>query len=308
MDADKTAKNHELLIRSQAKEIQGTSYRFEGRFVKDDNGNLIDSRLLRSSLRPARCIAKDTILTKGNLYYPGDVVSRNNHDLYFKVVTPSTGETFFSHVYFENENSYFVTPSISTGILSDTYINISNFSDSRKFTAKDSISFMTKHMDQVSEDLPLKKINVLQLSTLPGIHLNENRKAYMISLRWDDGDSVCLLSPIVITDGNHYESLAELSAGDGMAVSITNWKNENDFTVKIVFTEKDWITIQAEEKPMINLFWLGGLLMAIGIFISVRKKSVRKKLEINFGSDFKVPEKLLAGKDLIIEKEKYAEV
>jgi len=130
----------------------------------------------------------------------------------------------------------------------------------------------------------------------------------MISLRWDDGDSVCRLSPIVITEGNHYESLAELSAGDGMAVSITNWKNDDDFTVKIVFTEKDWITIQAEEKPLINLFWLGGLLMAIGIFISLRNKSARKKLEINFGSDFKVPEKLLAGKDLIIEKEKYAEV
>lgn len=303
LDGDKTLKKHVLLVRSQEKKISGTSYQFEGRFVKDDNGNLIDSRRLRTSLRPGRFIAKDTILTKVNMYYPGDIVSRNNHDLYFKIIT-STEKTFFSHVYFENENSYFVTPSISTGILSDTYVNISNFSDSRKITGKDSVSFHFKNIDQASAKLPLWKTNVLQLPTLPGIHLNENRKAYMISLKWNDGDSVCLLNPIVITDGSHYESLAEFSAGEGVGVSITDWKNENDFTVKIVFTEKDWITIQAEEKPLINLFWLGGLLMAMGIFASLKNKAVQKKSEISFKRDFKVPEKLQAGRDLTVEKEK----
>ena len=50
----------------------------------------------------------------------------------------------------------------------------------------------------------------------------------------------------------------------------------NTGSVKITFetSQKDWIIIQAVEKPQINVLWIGTIVMIIGFIIATRRRYV----------------------------------
>ena len=48
--------------------------------------------------------------------------------------------------------------------------------------------------------------------------------------------------------------------------------NENSFVLEISRTQKDWIILEAVEKPWINILWLGTLLFAIGFGIAIYRR------------------------------------
>lgn len=271
-------KKHSLLSRSEEAEVNGSNYSYEGKYIKDDQGNLISTSAMIQSMRPDRFIAKDTIRTAAGIYLPGSVIKCDHKDLYFKIINKSNGGTLLPHIYFENLTNYFATPSILKNILADTYLSISNFRDNSKIIWKDSALVHVQDLDKMT-DPDIYITSIREVSFLPRIHLNENRKAFMIHLQWQKSQHVCHLSPIVVTEaGQMLHSLADLVSDEGIFAHVINWKTEKDFQIMLRFTEKDWITIQAEHKSLINLFWSGGILMTVGIALSMRNRNSKTKV------------------------------
>lgn len=264
---------HTLLKYSDVKTIHSTNYSFGGRYVKDDNGELIHAGLVRNSLRPGRVIAKDTIHLNEHTYLPGSRVNAASTDTYFKVTDERMVKDFYLHIHFENENNYFITPTIERQLLSDTYLTISNFRDHRKITWKDTLTIGVKN--KIVTHPAISSFNIVQLPSLPGISLNDDQKGFMVSFFVNTGEERCLLSPIVIVGERDFKFMDDFSSNEGLAAHIQHWTNENDFTVQLFTGEKDWITVQVEEKPLINLFWSGGFMIAIGILLSSRNKKYK---------------------------------
>ena len=52
--------------------------------------------------------------------------------------------------------------------------------------------------------------------------------------------------------------------------------NPDDGSVEfgIQTTQKDWIILQAIEKPQINILWIGTIIMIIGFIIATRRRYV----------------------------------
>lgn len=266
--------SHVLLTQNVSQEINGNRYHWDGRFVKDDRGQLINTRHLKQSLRTDRYISKDIILVTGVAYKPGDVVKVNTFETYFSI-RDKEGERYFSNTYVEDTDTYFVTPTISHSLFADMYLHISNFRDNSRIVWHDSAGFYFKEGHTTSNSLKLR--SVLELPSLPGMYLNSNRKAYMVNLEWNDGSRACLLSPIVIVEGGRQVlSLNDVVTDCGVGADVREWYNERDFSVNVSRADADWITIRVEEKPLINLFWLGGMLIAIGIAVSVKTNHPHK--------------------------------
>ena len=44
------------------------------------------------------------------------------------------------------------------------------------------------------------------------------------------------------------------------------------FTFGVQMTQKDWIIMEAVEKPFINLLWIGALLLCFGFFVAILRR------------------------------------
>lgn len=306
-DALRTGQNpkrHSFLVNAETEKINGRNYTFEGRSVKDENDDLIDKSMVTATLRHDRFIAKDTIRTCNAVYPPGSVIKTKSNDLYFKVADKTKGESFYASIYFEQPTSYFAKPYISRGFFGDVYLSISNFRDNSKIIWRDSL---TCHINASKGYRNLHVRGTHRLAAFPGIHLKAHT-AYMISLLWKKGDKSYLLTPVVITrDDKQYLSYPDFSEAGGISMHIINWTDENNFQINILFTDKDWITVLVEDKPLINFFWLGGMLMMTGIIVSLKKQKSKYDKKGAPGTATMAKNKTSQTKDLITENEKYAE-
>lgn len=56
-------------------------------------------------------------------------------------------------------------------------------------------------------------------------------------------------------------------------ITILNIEPEtNSFTFGINTTQKDWIIMEAVEKPWINILWTGTLLLVIGFIVAIIRR------------------------------------
>ena len=59
----------------------------------------------------------------------------------------------------------------------------------------------------------------------------------------------------------------------GLSVSLMNiYPEENKFTVGVSTRQKDWIILKAIEKPLINILWLGTLVLMFGFGVAVVRR------------------------------------
>ncbi|WP_109832842.1 cytochrome c biogenesis protein CcsA [Reichenbachiella versicolor] len=59
----------------------------------------------------------------------------------------------------------------------------------------------------------------------------------------------------------------------GIKLSIVNVSPEsNNFTIGVDTTQKDWVILEAVEKPFINILWLGTIVMMIGFGIAINRR------------------------------------
>jgi cytochrome c-type biogenesis protein CcmF len=56
-------------------------------------------------------------------------------------------------------------------------------------------------------------------------------------------------------------------------ISVNSIQPENNsFTFEISTTQKDWIIMEAVEKPYINVLWIGTFLVMIGLFVAILRR------------------------------------
>ncbi len=214
--------------------------------------------------------------------YMGDSVS--NRETFYKVryeqIDDRTGETKQSFELFPylllDKISQQLTPNPDTKHYL-TYDVFTHVSSVPKKDAEATTEESTRHTLGIGDSIGLGK-SLLILNDIRRIVSDDTIGAMAVFIE-TDGNISEVIEPRFAVVGNELRSEpVSLSLSDGSITFRTILTEENRFVFEI--TEKgvsnEWIIMKAIVFPMINLVWLGMVIMALGFLVSMRRRMKEK--------------------------------
>lgn len=231
-------------------------------------------------------VAKLDIVKEGELYAKaGDTLYfRNPENTYHEVEYTSMNSgrkfTLFPRTQVNEEmGSTIVSPDIKKHWNRDLYTFValqSDFEDEfTEWSAKEikllksGERFFINDYVAVFEGLErLPQVNFMDLGTQDAA-VQANIAVYA------ENDNKILLQPKFIIKDNTVGRPPELNQEIASRVTLENIIPENgSIELGIETTQKDWIILQAIEKPQINILWIGSIVMIIGFIIATRRRYI----------------------------------
>ncbi|WP_339711156.1 cytochrome c biogenesis protein CcsA [Cyclobacterium amurskyense] len=111
------------------------------------------------------------------------------------------------------------------------------------------------------------------VSEIDGIPLEEGDIAVKAVLTIMDYDVKKVLTPVFLIRGNQVGKVDFIDHDLGIKVEVDNIvPEENKFVFKVNTYQKDYVVMKAAVKPMINLLWLGTVIMLIGFSVAIFRR------------------------------------
>ena len=122
-------------------------------------------------------------------------------------------------------------------------------------------------------DFAAELLRVERVFEVEGIKLNPEDIAVkaFINIRGKDQDYI--VEPIYVIKDNMAGVIPHIV--NDLAVKISLLKidpQNNSFTLGVNTSQKDWIILEAVEKPWINILWIGTLIMVVGFSIAINRR------------------------------------
>ena len=172
-----------------------------------------------------------------------------------------------------NSDMIVFSPDVKTHLLEDLYVHVRTYPDPDqeiKWSEKDSMYVKINETfflnDYVSS---IQKIKAKKDS------LFSNRFVAEAQIKILSNNQEYIAKPIYIIEDNKVGLVPDIVDDLGIKVYLSEI-NPNDELFKISFqtTQKNWVIIEAVQKPFINLFWIGFFILILGLFLSFRKKQI----------------------------------
>ena len=172
-----------------------------------------------------------------------------------------------------NSDMIVFSPDVKTHLLEDLYVHVRTYPDPDqeiKWSEKDSMYVKINEIfflnDYVSS---IQKIKAKKDS------LFSNRFVAEAQIKILSNNQEYIAKPIYIIEDNKVGLVPDIVDDLGIKVYLSEI-NPNDELFKISFqtTQKNWVIIEAVQKPFINLFWIGFFILILGLFLSFRKKQI----------------------------------
>jgi cytochrome c-type biogenesis protein CcmF len=108
---------------------------------------------------------------------------------------------------------------------------------------------------------------------MDGVPLEEGDIAVQAVLTIMDYDVKKKLTPVFLIRGNQVGKVTHIDHDLGIKVEVDNIvPEENKFVFKVNTYQKDYVVMKAAVKPMINVLWLGTIIMMIGFSVAIFRR------------------------------------
>ena len=229
-------------------------------------------------------ILKKNIKTNGHELLENDTVEIDNKEItYFDLKFELNKNSFdtrkkdfnlFPKVQTDpNSDMIVFSPDVKNHFLEDLYVHVRTYPDPDQeiiWSEKDSLYVKINQTfflnDYVSS---LEKIKAKKDS------LFNNRFVAEAQIKIMSNNQEYIAKPIYIIEDNKVGLVPDIVDDLGIKVYLSEIK-PNDGLFKITFqtTQKNWVIIEAVQKPFINLFWIGFFVLIFGLLLSFRKKQI----------------------------------
>lgn len=106
-----------------------------------------------------------------------------------------------------------------------------------------------------------------------GIPIGGKDVAVKATIRIQGEERDYLAEPYYVIKDSQEGILTDVVEDLGVKISLLKIDPKNhDITLGIKHTQKDWVILEAVEKPMINVLWIGTLVMVIGFLIAISRR------------------------------------
>jgi len=276
---DEINKENILLFQDQPKEMDNYRLIYTGKRIRiKDYRDFYRKDQFLPTQDSHFLIAKEDI-RKGDiiLIAKGDTVEHNPENTYFEVkYEKSKGEVFYLYPRLqENPNmGNVVSPSIKKAIFRDIYTHVTVVAEDEKewseteeievpiggsFFANDFVAFLEKFQ---------------RMDSLKGVDLNENDVAVKGIVKIKGATKDYILEPVYLIKDNFAGRIPDENKALGVKITVLKIiPDKNSVVLGINTAQKDYIILKAIDKPLINVLWLGTIIVMIGFTVSMIRRS-----------------------------------
>ncbi|ADR22461.1 cytochrome c assembly protein [Marivirga tractuosa] len=252
---------------------------YKGRFFETYDGGYVKAGYLENTPDENSKIVKRKIQREDESLNVGDTLQVYGANHYYKVdYLHANGDKFslFPRAQINADMGGLISsPDIKRKLTKDLYTHVSSVPDPTQeiewSEAKEmEVTFGEKFFlnDFVTV---LEEVN--RVDEIEGEKLKGNDLAVRATIKvYGDGEDY-ILNPYYLIRDNMAGRISDENREIGVKLNIENIKPEsNTFTLSVRTTQKDYIILKALEKPLINLLWIGTLVLTIGFGMAIYRR------------------------------------
>lgn len=277
---DEVNQNNLLLFLNEPRQMMDYSLLYKGMRKKVEGIGYVPTSMLNATQHPLKLVANQTIKTGGEIVAEkGDTLEvTNNENSYFEVVyQKASGRTFtlFPRVQMNNQMGVVYSPDINRTALADLYTHVRTFPDPEQEMEWSEVSEVTVPIGErfFINDYVATFTGVESMDQVPNVPLGEKDVAVKALIEIAGEFDTYRVEPIYVIKDQMAGRLPDISNEIAAKITIQSINPENNsFTFGLQSGQKDWIIIEAVEKPYINILWIGTLLLAIGFIVAMNRR------------------------------------
>jgi cytochrome c-type biogenesis protein CcmF len=276
-----------LLLRNETVPMRGYEVTYTGQYLEADGvPGYVNTQLLYRTDDEYKAIARGDIKRDDKVYYKtGDTLTIRPENTYYRVnyEDKKSGESFTLYPRAqvnEEMGGILSSPALQRFVSHDIYSHITSVPDPRK---EQPWSPSIPHELSVGDTLFLNDYFAVfraieQAHDIPGIKLEPGDIALQADMiiSGEKGRQYHA-HPIFLLRDRQIGRVPDEVEDLGLRLTLDQIDPvKGKFTLGVSSTAKDYIVLQATEKPFINLLWGGTLLMGLGLGLSVRQRRTAK--------------------------------
>lgn len=168
------------------------------------------------------------------------------------------------------------SPDIKRNWSKDLYTHISSVPDHRTVEwGEVETKEIKMHEPFLLNGLPATLDSVKRESSLTGVTLGANDLAITAYISIQGQSKAEVVSPTIIWSKQFDRPMQiyDINLNSGLFIDFVNLNPETGiFTFAYKTTERDYIILKAIEKPLINILWIGTIVLMIGFFIATYRR------------------------------------
>ncbi|MEL7002545.1 MAG: cytochrome c biogenesis protein CcsA [Bacteroidota bacterium] len=269
-----------LLFINEPKEMAGYTLKFRGERVEAlEVSEYIDKSDIKRTAVPHLVVAKRDIEANGKpLFSKNDTIEIAPENVFYEIEYKRGDKTFtlFPRAQInEAMGGLLASPDIKRGLAKDLYTHVSSipnpeedieWSEMKEFKVGPQENFFVN--DYVTQVEGIRRI-----FEVPGIDLAEEDIAIKGFVKILGEEKEYIAQPIFLIKNGLVGRIPDEVKDLGVKITLMNVHPEDEtFSIGANTRQKDWVVLKAMEKPLINVLWLGTLLLVFGFSVAIRRR------------------------------------
>jgi cytochrome c-type biogenesis protein CcmF len=252
---------------------------YKGRFYETFDGVYVKATYLEDTQEENSKIVRRKIQRENDSFNVGDTMKVYGANHYYKVeYLHADGDKFALYPRAQinaDMGGLISSPDIKKKFMKDLYTHVSSvpdptqeieWSEPKTMEVTFGEKFFLNDFVTVLEDV--KRVEEIEGEKLKGDDL-----AVRATIKvYGDGENY-ILNPYYLIRDNMAGRISDENREIGVKLNIENIMPEsNTFTLSVRTTQKDYIILKALEKPLINLLWIGTLVLTFGFGMAIFRR------------------------------------
>lgn len=278
-----------LLFLNEPRQMAGYDISYRGDYYEDTRYNeYINTNDLSNTPNDRLKLAKRDINADGQLIYQQlDTVEVYPENTFYKIEYVDEDSTLFELFPRAQVNEamggLLASPDIKRNLGSDLYTHVSsipNPEEPKEWSEMQEIEVKIGENFFVN-DYVARIESIKPLSQVGGVQLNEGDVAIKAHIVIMGETRDYHLAPIFLIKDRMIGRIPEEISDLGIKLTMLNiFPERGSFSIGVSTAQKNWIVLKALEKPLINLLWIGTLILMLGFSMAFyRRLTEFKKLK-----------------------------
>ena len=277
---DEVNQDNLLLFLNEPRPMGDYSLLYKGMRKLTRGQGFADLDHLTGTNHPLKLVAiRDFETSRGIAIAKGDTLEViNNENTYFEVIyAKNNGREFKLYPRVQNNKSMGIvySPDIDRRLTADLYTHVRIFPDPEQEITWSETEFASLEMGQTFfvNDYAARFVRMEPTRELDGVNLGPDDIAVKAVIEIQGEYENYIAEPLYIIKDRMAAKVPFIVNDLASKIFIESINpEENTFTFGLNQTQKDWIIIEAVEKPWINILWIGTFLMVIGFVIAIVRR------------------------------------
>jgi cytochrome c-type biogenesis protein CcmF len=277
--SDEFNRDNLLLFLNEPRTMAGYQIEFKGeRLEPRDKDGYVNPNDIEFTDDPYHVVAKKDIIYDGEkLYSSKDTFEIFAENRYFEIQLTSqkgSSHTLYPRIQDNPTMGRAASPDIKRDISRDLYAHVitRNDPESAEWSKPEEIKVKANE-EFFANDYVCALESVERITSVGNVVLDSSDIAVRAMIRVKGEYQEYIAEPIFIIRNRMIGRIPDEIRDLGVQLSLLNIHPEtNQFSIGITTRQKDWIIIKALEKPMINVLWIGTLLLMTGFTIAMIRR------------------------------------